>query len=60
MLHEASKEKQWKKKEQRDRELVKKPWEKLPGSSVAKTPHSQCREVWVQSLVRKLDPTRCT
>ena len=43
MLIEANKEKQWKKKEQRDRGQVKKPRGELPRSSVAKTLHSQCR-----------------
>ena len=30
-----------------------------PGGPVAKILHSQCREAWVGSLVRELDPT-CT
>ena len=29
----------------------------VPGGPVAKTQHSQCREAWVGSLVRELDPT---
>ena len=30
----------------------------FPDGPVAKTPWSQCRGDWVQSLVRELDPTR--
>jgi len=29
----------------------------FPGGPAAKTPRSQCRGTWVQSLVRELDPT---
>ena len=29
----------------------------FPGGPEAKTPHSQCRGAWVQSLVKELDPS---
>ena len=36
--------------------LNKHSFQDLPGGLVGKTPHSQCKESGVQSLVRELDP----